>query len=174
MSHLSQMDFVKRVKHQFSKSFSNTRVLEVGSFNINGSVRQYFTGCDYLGVDIVEGKDVDLVGRAHELDIPKKSFDVAISCECFEHDKYWIETFMKMYASVKDDGLIVFTCATDGRPEHGTTATSPQDSPLTNDYYKNLNEQHFRTWFNLDKMFKEYQFGTNANPNDLYFWGIKG
>jgi hypothetical protein len=66
------------------------------------------------------------------------------------------------------------SCATTGRAEHGTKATSPEDAPLVEwDYYKNLTEEDFRKAFELDRMFSEYEFSTNEQTHDLYFYGIK-
>jgi hypothetical protein len=74
--------------------------------------------------------------------------------------------------------LFLFSCATTGRPEHGTRRTSPQDSPFTsqieNDYYMNLTEADVRTAIDVDKYFSEYEFfARDVHPNDLYFWGVK-
>jgi SAM-dependent methyltransferase len=171
MSHQSQLDFVKSVRDMFPYSFKEASVLEVGSLNINGSVRQFFINCDYVGVDLAEGNGVDIVGHVHTLPLADNSFDTVISCECFEHDKHWQETFQKMWNVVK--GLVIFSCATTGRPEHGTTATNPADSPFTNDYYKNLTEKDFREAFYLNDMFSKYEFSVNERPEDLYFWGLK-
>lgn len=173
MSHQSQLDFVKSVKDRFPNKFNNKKVLEVGSLNINGTVRIFFDNCDYLGIDIGPGKDVDLVCAAHELDTPNDTFDTAISCECFEHDKYWVRSFKKMYDVTKPGGLVIFSCATTGRAEHGTTRTSPADAPFTNDYYRNLTAEDFEGAFDMDKMFEEYHFAGNKWPADLYFYGIK-
>lgn len=69
------------------------------------------------------------------------------------------------------------TCATDGRAEHGTTRTSPRDSPLTVsngwEYYKNLNESDFKKNFNIEDMFSVFEFSVNAESKDLYFFGVK-
>jgi hypothetical protein len=46
MAHESQQNFVSRVKSRFPDSFSGKRVLEVGSLDINGSVRSLFVGCE--------------------------------------------------------------------------------------------------------------------------------
>ena len=173
MSHQSQLDFVSNVRDSFPEQFVNSKVLEVGSLNINGTVRIFFKDCDYLGVDVGAGKDVDLVCPAHELDIPNETFDTTISCECFEHDKYWVRSFKKMYDLTKPKGLVVFSCATTGRAEHGTTRTSPADAPFTNDYYRNLTAEDFDGAFELAEMFDEYQFSVNQSPADLYFYGIK-
>jgi hypothetical protein len=74
---------------------------------------------------------------------------------------------------LKHGGIYLFTCASDGRPEHGTSRTDGWASPFTNDYYMNLNEVIVKTNLPLDKMFSKYEINTNHNSCDLYFWGIK-
>ena len=169
MSHPSQMNFVKSVKDRFPDAFTNKKVLEIGSLNINGSVRQFFTDCDYLGVDLGPGADVDLVCNGHEVLFADRSFDTVISCECLEHDIYWEQTFLKMCELSND--LVIMTCATTGRAEHGTVKTSPEAAPFTNEYYQNLTAQDFRDNFDLINLFKDFGFDVDDNNHDLYFWG---
>jgi len=175
VSHPAQNDYIKYVKDKFPDYFHKKQVLEVGSLNINGTVRDFFTECNYIGIDVAEGKDVDIVCEGQKFDAPTESFDVTISCECFEHNPEWVATFRNMYRIVRTAGLIIMTCATTGRPEHGTTRTTPQDSPLTIglgwDYYKNLTEQDFKDNFDLNTMFTDYQFLSQGT--DLYFYGVK-
>ena len=55
---------VKRVGTAFFKLYGTTgcKVLELGSRYINGSLRETaLPGMDYLGIDLEEGRDVDLV-----------------------------------------------------------------------------------------------------------------
>jgi SAM-dependent methyltransferase len=171
MSHQQQLSFVASVKDQFPEYFSQTKVLEVGSLNINGSVRQFFENPDkYIGCDLGEGPGVDIVCRGHELPYPDGVFDVVISCECFEHDKHWEKTFQKMIDLAREGGLVIFSCATIGRPEHGTSRASPIDAPFTNDYYQNLREEDFN---DFKPFFKQYKFGQCLSAKDLYFWGLK-
>lgn len=172
MSHQAQLDFVKRVKETYPQFFTNQKVLEVGSLNINGSVRQFFSGCDYLGVDIGQGRDVDLVCPGEDLGFPDDTFDVSCSCECFEHNPNWALTFLNMVRMTKPRGLVFFSCATTGRPEHGTKRTSPEDAPFCGEYYKNLTEQDF-TNLGLDKFFQTHSFTTCDHSHDLYFVGVK-
>lgn len=171
MAHVNQMNFVKKVKYRFSDSFYDKRVLEIGSLNINGTVRDFFTKCEYIGCDLGAGRDVDVICAGKDLAFPDRHFDTSISCECFEHDKDWKETFANMVRMT--DRLVIFSCATTGRAEHGTTATTPQDAPFTNDYYKNLTEQDFREAFNLDELFDEWFFAVNDESHDLYFYGVR-
>src|SRR5690606_19424692 len=105
--------------------FRGTRVLEVGSLDLNGSVRSNFSGCDYLGIDVAAGPGVDLVCQGQDYDAPDGSFDVVTSCEAMEHNPYWRETFANMLRLCRPGGLILMTCATTGRGEHGTTRKHP-------------------------------------------------
>lgn len=170
MSHPAQMIFVESVKQNYVNLFIRKKVLEVGSLNINGSIRQFFIDCDYTGVDLAPGKDVDMVARGEDLSFPDKSFDVVCSCECFEHNPEWARTFDNMARMAKS--LVFFSCATTGRPEHGTPRTTPQDAPFCGDYYQNLRASDFLEKCNLDA-FIGYRFLVNKAAQDLYFIGIK-
>ena len=176
MAHREQSDYIASVKQQHPSFFNGGRVLEIGSLNINGTVRQFFSAEEYVGVDVGKGAGVDVVISGHKYD-DNQFFDCAISCECFEHNPYWLETFENMVRLTKAGGLVVFTCATTGRPEHGTERTTPQDSPLTIakgwSYYRNLTQDDFEKAFNFDSIFKEKCFSLNSKSCDLYFWGLK-
>jgi SAM-dependent methyltransferase len=178
LSHPQQLNFISALKNQHPEYFTDKKVLEVGSLNINGSIRPFFSGCDYIGLDVGPGKNVDEIGRGDEYTAPNETFDVTVSCECFEHNPHWVETFKNMIRMTKPLGFVIITCATEGRPEHGTTRTTPADSPLTIgmgwDYYKNLVEKDFRENINLAKYFVDYNFIVNTESHDLYFYGIKG
>ena len=173
MAHRQQFDFVKSVAHLHPNNFHKAKVLEVGSLDINGSVRQFFTDCDYIGLDLGEGKGVDVVCQGQDYDAPANTFDTVISCECFEHNPDWVKTFLNMFRMTKPSGLIIMSCATTGRAEHGTKRTSPQDAPFCGDYYKNLTEQDFVERFKLEDMFSTFQFSIGHETKDLYFYGIK-
>lgn len=176
MAHFDQQNFVSVIKKQYPEYFLNKKVLEIGSWNVNGTVRIFFENCEYVGVDLLPGNGVDVVSFGHEYDAPNNSYDTIISCECFEHDMFYEKTFLNMIRLCKQEGLIVFTCATTGRPEHGTKRTTPQDSLTSrvvelSDYYKNLVKEDFTKIINFDNTFKSYEFITNQT--DLYFYGIK-
>lgn len=173
MSHLEQRAFFAFAKSMYPEFFQDVSVIEIGSLNINGSIREFYSNCNYLGVDVAPGKDVDLVVSGHELKFPNGSFSVAASAECFEHNPHWKETFNNMYEIASD--FVIFSCASDGRPEHGTARSEPEASPFTIgwDYYRNLNRVDFTSNFNIESMFKEHYFFHNRTSKDLYFWGLK-
>ena len=170
MSHQAQLDFVASLRFKFPEYFVGEYVLEIGSLNINGSIRPFFEKCTYVGVDLGEGADVDVVARGEDLTYDDGDFDVVASCECFEHNPEWVATLENMIRMAS--GLVFFSCATTGRKEHGTRRTSPWDAPFCGDYYRNLTEEDVRQEIDLS-VFKRYEFSTNSDCHDLYFWGIK-
>ncbi len=177
MAHPNQLQFMKKVGQHLANDYTDKHILEIGSFDVNGSIRSYFESSSYVGVDLTEGAGVDVVGEGNKLNDPDETYDLTVSCECFEHNPHWSETFLNMYRMTKQGGIVVFTCATTGRLEHGTTRTSPKQSPGTQtlgwDFYLNLTERHFRKLVNLDGLFDAYIFLTNKHSCDLYFIGEK-
>ena len=175
MSHKEQRDFVEYLKSNFQEHFIDKNVLEIGSLNINGTVRDFFENCNYLGLDLDNGLDVDLVCEGQKYDAPDESFDVVCSLECFEHNPYWFETFQNMIRLCKKNGLVFLTCASEGRAEHGTNEIAPYASPFTLkwNYYKNLNEIDFTSKIDFNNYFSKHEFSNNEQSKDLYFFGIK-
>jgi hypothetical protein len=173
MAHIQQREYLSGLKTRFPAMFTDVSVIEIGSLNINGTVRDFFTATQYLGVDVAAGPGVDFVAEGQNLTFGDSTFDIAISAECFEHNPEWVATFANMTRMASR--YVVFTCASEGRAEHGTRRSSPQSSPLTLDwdYYRNLNERDFREAFDLDSMFTNYEFAYNPASCDLYFYGFK-
>lgn len=177
MAHPQQFCFVQTFAHHISAPSTHLNILEIGSYDVNGSVRKLFPGSNYCGVDLMPGPGVDIVAYGHRVDQPDQTYDLTISCECFEHNPAWLETFHNMFRMTKDGGFVVITCATTGRVEHGTRRTTPKASPGTQmqgwDYYRNVTQAEFERAMDLHKMFQEYQFFTNKVSRDLYFVGRK-
>jgi SAM-dependent methyltransferase len=177
MAHFQQQEFVREVRSHFPEFFERTRVLEVGSWILNESVRKYFQSCEYVGADVAAGPGVNLVVPGQDLALPTGSFDVVISCECFEHNPYWLETFLNMARMLRPGGLFVFTCAGIGRGEHGTCRTSPELSLTARekhpDYYRNLSRRDFESRIVLGNHFSHHALIDNRYSKDLYFVGFK-
>lgn len=177
MAHKQQQDYFARVRKVMPERFRAARVLDCGSLDINGNNRWLFEGGSYVGLDIAPGRNVDVVSRTHEYDAPDGSFDVVISAECLEHDMFYEKSLQAMVRLLRPGGLLLLSCATTGRPEHGTRRTDPYSSPLTTaieewaDYYKNLTERDVRVAIHVEREFASFDF--QVQGWDLYFWGIK-
>jgi SAM-dependent methyltransferase len=176
MAHANQFEFVSIVKKNYPAVFSNTKVLEVGSLDINGSVRSYFNTDNYIGVDVAAGPGVDEVCQGQLVDHPTGAFDVTVSCECMEHNPYWAETLANMFRMTKPGGLVIVSFATIGRAEHGTSRTAGSDSPLSIsigwEYYRNISVSMFKRSVNLDYWFDDFVVVPNWHNCDLYFVGV--
>ncbi|MBN1757966.1 MAG: class I SAM-dependent methyltransferase [Chitinispirillaceae bacterium] len=178
MAHKAQNEILKSLKKQYKPFFVKSKVLEIGSYNINGTIRKLFSRCDYTGIDVAPGKCVDIVCPGEKFDAPDNSFDLCISSECFEHNPMWVETFRNMIRMTRPGGLIIVTCATTGRAEHGTVNAGELESLTTRieewkSYYKNLTEEDFRREFDFQSVFETHTFLVNSIACDLYFYGIK-
>ena len=175
MSHYQQIEFCKLFKNEFFDS-EKISIFELGSYDVNGSIRSIFDNTNkYTGLDLIDGPGVDVVYDGKNIQINEK-FDLCISCECFEHNPNYFENFLKMIDLAKDDGIVVFTCASVGRDEHGTEESNISSSPGSMkkwNYYKNLKKSHFTKKVDLSKFFFKFLFFENFVSKDLYFVGIK-
>ena len=178
--HPEARDFTLFVKSILPQYFSNKNVLDVGSGYINGNNRFLFEHCLYQGNDVIEAKNVTIVSKTKDLPFSSDTFDTIVSSECFEHDHEYKESFLKIYDILKPNGLFLFTCASTGRPEHGTMNTTPGDSlgtigQITDmmNYYKNLTIIDINNIIPIDSVFSVWDSYYNFDTKDLYFVGIK-
>lgn len=169
MSHKAQQDFCTMVREKFPHLFTNVDVLDAGSLHVNGNNRYLFHASRYVGVDIVPGPNVDHVGPVHKLLPSLGIFHTIVSTEMLEHDRHWQQSLSEMYRALPPGGLLLITCAGDGRAEHGTYHHHPADSPGTNGYYANISNEMFGSVLE-PRMFREYYL--RQADGDLQFYGI--
>jgi SAM-dependent methyltransferase len=83
----------------------NGRVLDVGSLDVNGTLKPIFNGWDYTGMDRAAGKNVDVIIE-REFPFEDQSFDVVVSSSALEHDPIFWVTFKEMVRVSKSGGFI--------------------------------------------------------------------
>jgi SAM-dependent methyltransferase len=178
--HKEARNFTIYIKKNFPNFFKNCNVLDVGAGDINGNNRFLFEESKYEGNDVYNAPNITIISKTKDLPFEDESFDTIISTECFEHDPEYKESILKIYKMLKPGGLFCFTCASTGRPEHGTRRTTPRDSIGTigglndmQDYYKNLTIKDIKNVINLDLSFSYWNSYYNPKSFDLYFIGIK-
>jgi hypothetical protein len=98
-------------------------ILEVGSLNVNGTVRPLVEArkpASYIGIDIVDGVGVDRVIDAADLiaTFGLNSFDVVISTEMLEHAQDWRAALTNMVGVLRPEGTIVLTTRSQGATYH--------------------------------------------------------
>lgn len=99
-------------------------VLEVGSYNVNGTPRHAFCQYNpkqYLGIDQEAGPCVDRVMDASNLviELGQDSFDIVVSTEMLEHAPDWRKAVSNLKAVTKPGGLLFVTTRGPGFPYHG-------------------------------------------------------
>ena len=175
MAHPAEQAWLSSLKNKFPDHFRRVRVLDCGSLDINGrNILLWNLESGITGIDLAPGKNVNIVMAIEDADWPDGHFHVVISTECFEHNAKWREGLTNMIRMLRPGGLLIVTCATDGRVEHGTVDHSPEASPFTakSRYYKNLTEADIRSAIDIEA-FSDMAFELNEKSHDLYFWAVK-
>ena len=105
------LDCLKYIKEK-SENLSG-RVLEVGSRDLNGSPRVFFSDGDrfvqYVGIDLESGLGVDLEMDCHALGFFSDSFDVVIDAERLEHDTDFFQSYREIFRVLKPGGHVITT-----------------------------------------------------------------
>lgn len=99
------------------------RVLEVGSCDVNGSVRPIIEAhnpASYLGVDNAAGPRVDRIVACADLiaTFGESAFDIVISTEMLEHVRDWQTCIINLATVLSEGGLLVVTTRSPGFPYH--------------------------------------------------------
>src|SRR3990167_11240181 len=85
--------------------FVDRRVLEIGSLDVNGGVRDLFSEAQsYLGIDRIPGPGVDLQMDAHDLSHQtlRGKIDDVVCLETLEHDPAFWVTLYKIRMLLRD------------------------------------------------------------------------
>jgi hypothetical protein len=96
----------------------NLKVIDFGAYDVNGTLKPIFKDCNYIGIDMSAGPNVDIVCNGQATPFESNSVDVVTSSSNFEHDDCFWVTFLEMCRIVKPGGLIYIN-APSGGPYHG-------------------------------------------------------
>jgi SAM-dependent methyltransferase len=109
--HNNNMRFWQYVAKKYHRWFALPRVLELGSFNVNGTVRDVFHSFEeYIGVDERHGPCVDVRCCASEVAaLVPGEFDIVISASMLEHDSNWQQTLDAAISKLKAHGLLLLS-----------------------------------------------------------------
>jgi len=100
------------------KNIKGKRVIEVGSYNVNGSFRDFIAPLEpieYIGTDMRPGPGVDVECPAEELvnRFGVESFDIVISTSTLEHVKNWRQAVSNIKDICRTGGIVLTTAPSD-------------------------------------------------------------
>jgi|TARA_Y100000310_G_scaffold156759_1_gene156190 hypothetical protein len=123
--HDSMIEVLDNIKVEVDNIFGAYSVLEVGSADINGSLRKWFSnGCtQYLGIDIdhEDNHAVDLVltqEQMYDWPITDSFFDISVSANTYEHVEFPWQTLKETVRCVRVGGMIVVHSLGEGFQHH--------------------------------------------------------
>jgi len=119
MVHRTAVANAKLFFDTYLRDAGRATVVEIGSQNVNGSIKGQFPGVSYIGVDFAAGKDVDVVLQdPYSLPFHDDYADAVVTSSCFEHSEFFWLTFLECARVLKPGGLIYLNVPSNG-PVHG-------------------------------------------------------
>jgi SAM-dependent methyltransferase len=96
---------------------SGLKIVDIGAQDVNGSLRDVApNNCEYIGVDFVEAKGVDIViSDPYSLPFEDGSIDVCVCSSCFEHSEHFWLLFEEIMRILKDDGVFYLNVPSNGQ-----------------------------------------------------------
>lgn len=118
--HLSSYQHMTALVGRYLKPDQKLKVIDIGSYDVNGSYRTLFDrpAWSYVGIDLSAGPGVDIVLETpYTFPLPSGTVDLVISGQAFEHVEYFWETWLEMLRVLRPGGTI-FLIAPSRGPEH--------------------------------------------------------
>lgn len=160
------MFYIFKSFHDWRDERSHLRVLEIGSLDINGSIRPIFHPFaeKYIGIDMQEGPGVDIVVDAAKF-VHFEYYDVIICAEVFEHTPYWKQIIQNSYNNLIDGGIFIATMAGEGRYPHSAI----DENPIREwEHYSNIG------WWELEQALKPFKTkDVSVLGTDTRCWAVK-
>lgn len=139
-------------------------VLNVGGRLVNDPIDQLLPNATWTVVDVKAAPDVTVVADAATWQ-PDRPYDVVTCTEVFEHTASWREIVATCAAALTCDGHLFVTCASDGRPPHGSEGT---EVVPPGEHYANVDVSELRD--ELRQHFINVCVVYRFPPGDAYAW----
>lgn len=149
---------------------SRTVIWDNNAHAHNGLVRPLFKDAErYIGVDVREGINVDVVGNAATWrpDADEK-FDTVVCCETLEHTNEGREICQTALDILDNGGVFLVTAAGKGRATHSCVDGGP--NLYEGEYYHNVHYDMLADWLSI---FEFFMIDIITNPNDIYAIAVK-
>jgi SAM-dependent methyltransferase len=100
----------------FISSESKITVVEIGSQDVNGSLRDVCpSNFNYIGLDFVKAKNVDIVLQdPYKLPLENDSIDIIVTSSCLEHSEFFWLVYLEILRTLKPKGLLYINAPSRG------------------------------------------------------------
>lgn len=133
--HQACHEFVAR---RLPATTEQTTVLEFGSRNVNGGIKDLIGDAKYYGVDIEDGPGVDEVCDARLFNGPA---DIVLCLETLEHCDDLDAFADAIVRNIKPGGIGLMTCASESRSPHSAIDGGPL---RPGEFYRNVSSKAFK------------------------------
>jgi len=100
---------------KFAGEFVEPTIVEIGSQNVNGSIKEVAPPSKYVGLDFQEAHGVDIVLQdAYSFPLPDNYADMVVTSSCFEHSEMFWLTFLEGVRILKPRGLFYINAPSTG------------------------------------------------------------
>lgn len=100
---------------RYTNISKDTVVLDVGSLDVNGSYRNLFLNCKYIGLDQCSGKNVNITAKdPYVWPVENESIDIVISGQTFEHMKFPWKAMEEIFRVLKYNGFLILIAPSNG------------------------------------------------------------
>jgi SAM-dependent methyltransferase len=140
------------------------RVVEIGSRNINGSVRPLFGDAEYVGVDRMEGPGVDVVADITQW-FGRGRYDCVVCAGVLEHVDNPDALVGAAGRLVAKRGCFILTCAGPGWAPH-SQVDGGQVQPW--EHYENIDPGDMARWMRHARF---HDIAVDVVGNDLFAVG---
>lgn len=143
-------------------------VVEIGSRNVNGTIRPLFTGVPYIGIDAVPGVGVDVVANGATFAL-RRPIDTVVCCEVLEHTDEAEAIVANALGILQPLGSLLITCAAPPRALHSAVDGCQLRA---GEFYRNVAPHELEHWVSTHggQVVKlEYA----PERGDLYVWARK-
>jgi SAM-dependent methyltransferase len=114
--HDTAMEFGKLFFDTYVIGTKRLKIVDVGSFDVNGSLRSAApVHCEYIGVDFEAGKGVDVVIKdPYSFPFDSDTIDIVVCASCFEHAEFFWLVFNEIQRILKPTGVAYINAPSNG------------------------------------------------------------
>lgn len=149
-------------------------ILEIGSLNVNGSIRDEFTTSDatlsgplYHGIDLINGPGVHEVADGADYDWLPNTWDCVVTAGALEHTPRAREIILNAYRLLRPGGT--FLCSAAGTDFTPHACYGGHEGPEDGEYYANVSGADMEAWL-TEAGFTTFDVRDDV---DLFAWAKK-